>query len=120
MPNRVVRAIIPAGEAVSNPIDLGDDSSRLGLILEGGWSDAGLSFLVGGGEQGEFRSLYDDAGVEVAIDRLSLSPGRAISLTTPALREALAPWRYIKIRSGTVAAPVDQLADRTIVVSTEH
>jgi len=119
MANIVVTAVIPSGAALSNVVDLGPDCGRLGIRMDAAWTAAGLTFQVSESEQGPWANLYDDAGVEVGITSANAVAARAISLATPQLREALAPWRYLKIRSGVAATPVNQAAARALVISTE-
>jgi len=120
MPNVVVRATIAAGASLSNGVDLGPDSGRLGLHMPSAWTAAGITFQVSESDQGPWGNLYDDAGAEVGLTSANVTASRAISLATPQLREALAPWRFLKVRSGVSATPVNQVAAAAIVISTEH
>lgn len=82
-----------------------------GLIMPSAWTTAAnISFLVSNVSGGTFVDLYDDAGSEVYISGVAAS--KAISFDSIALK--IAPWRYIKLRSGLTAAAVNQGADRTL------
>ena len=104
----VVTATIASGASSSNELNVGE-WKYAGLVMPSSWTSAVITFLVSNKSGGTFVPLYDDAGVEVSV---TVSQGTAVGLANAAL--ALAPWRYVKLRSGTAASPVNQAADRTI------
>lgn len=108
--NGIVTATIANGASISNEIDLGDKVFA-GLIMPAEWTAAVITFLVAAESGGTFYSLYNDAGTEIS---LTVAAGTAVGIADVAL--ALAPWRYIKLRSGTAASPVAQGADRAIAI----
>ncbi len=82
----------------------------VGFILPTGWDTAGLSFQAGPTST-TVGDVYDD-GVERAIPSAQAVAGRMISLD-------LNDWlcaNFLRIRSGTSAAPVTQTARRDITV----
>jgi hypothetical protein len=101
-------ATIGSGASISGEIDLGDKVFA-GLIMPAEWTAAVITFLVAKESGGTFYSLYNDAGTEIS---LTVAAGTAVGIADVAL--ALAPWRYVKLRSGTAASPVAQGADRVI------
>jgi len=94
---------IPAGQAVSNSVDLTTGTLSV-VISPPGWTPANLSFLIST-DNVTFANLFDADGREVIKP---IGPGRAViidpSLTTGAM--------YVKFRSGPSANPVTQTADR--------
>ena len=101
-------ATIANGASISGEIDLGDKVFA-GLIMPAEWTAAVITILVASESGGTFYSLYNDAGTEIS---LTVAAGTAIGIADVAL--ALAPWRFVKLRSGTAASPVAQEADRVI------
>ena len=75
------------------------------------WTDAPLT-LQGSLDEGEpaaWADLYDHLGNEVV---LTATAGRALTLP-PTL---LLGWRWLRLRSGLAAAPVNQTAERLLVL----
>lgn len=96
-------AVIASAESLSHPVDLGD-GKFLGLSLPAGWNASATSITFQGSADGVvWQDLYDDEGNEVTA---TVAAGRSISFSSLAL--ALAPWRFIRIRSGTAASAVTQ------------
>jgi hypothetical protein len=118
--NESVTVTIPSGTAISGPVDLGNNCERIGVLMDAAWTTAAITFQVSVGSGGPWRSLYDDAGAEVQITSANAVAGRAISLATTQLQAVLAPWRHIKLRSGSAATPVNQAADRKLVIAVER
>ena len=102
-------ATIASGQSLSDEIDL-EGYSLLGIIMPGSWTAAGLSFEAAQSPGGSFQDLHDSAGAEAVV---TAAASRAIGLAG-VTAEALAPFRIIKIRSGTSAVPVNQAAARTL------
>ena len=86
----------------------------IGLIMPAGWTTAALTFLVSDAEDGTFAPLYNDSGTEATVASGNVAASRAISLS--GLAAVLAPWQYMKLRSGTAGVPVNQGAERVILV----
>lgn len=100
-------ATIANGENLSGAVDLGD-KTMTGIIMPAAWTAAVLTFAVSA-DGVTYNPLYDEYGTEVAE---TVAAGRAIRLD-PA---QWAGWRYLKIRSGTAAAPVAQGAERIVQI----
>jgi len=101
---------IAINESLSAEVDLG--SYRLaGIVMPAAWDAGNLTFQVASATGGTFQNLYDDGGSEVVVTA-AVSTSIAVDL----LATALAPWRFIKVRSGTAGAAVVQTAARTITL----
>jgi hypothetical protein len=102
---------IPAGETgLSGPIDL-KGCSMVAIKMPHTWATADLTFLACEAEGGTYYDVYDDAStpaevvVPVAADRTVVLPTHGAKLSA---------LRYIKIRSGTAAVPVNQAGSPTL------
>ncbi len=102
---------ILAGTSVSDIIDLG--AQRLSLIqTPAAWTSANFTFQVGIGSNIDsltFANLFDAGGTEYVV-------------TAAASETIIVPFadfvgiRYLKIRSGTNGTPVNQAADRILLL----
>lgn len=106
-------ATILSGAAVSDAIDL-KDYVIAALMIPSAWTAAALTFTGCDTPGGAFLPLYDDAGTEVTVASASVAADRI--LVNKAVLEQLAAVRWLKIRSGVLATPVNQAADRVIKV----
>jgi hypothetical protein len=107
---------IATGQSQSPEFDT-QGAAFLGLNLPAAIDSAtSITFLVSDVESGTFQKLTDGAGAEVA---LTVVAGVAVSPTS-AQAACLAPWRYLKLRLGTGAAPVTATAARAIGVVLKH
>jgi hypothetical protein len=105
-----VRTSIAAGQALSGPVASVGYGVCL-LLLPAAWTDAPLT-LQGSLDEGEpaaWADLYDHLGNEVV---LAATAGRALTLP-PTL---LLGWRWLRMRSGLAAAPVNQVAERLLTL----
>ena len=103
-------ATIAINASLSGEVDLG--SYRLaGIVMPAAWTAANLTFQVASATGGTFQDLYDDGGNEVTV---TAAVSRSLGLDL--LAGTLAPWRFIKIRSGTSGVAVNQAAARTITL----
>ena len=110
MTTTALRTTIPAGQALSEPIATFGYAVCL-ILLPAAWTDAPLT-LQGSLDEGDpaaWADLYDHLGNEVV---LSVAAGRALTLP-PTL---LLGWRWLRLRSGLAAAPVNQAADRILTL----
>jgi len=122
MPGRLtrIRAVIAAGTALSNIIDL-SDHRVLAIDMPAAWDAAAITFAA--------EAESDDTGTPApTFDPVYNTSGTEMSVTTAASRYVLLHNSIIplfdgikrcKLRSGTVAAPVNQTADRTIILVCE-
>ena len=100
---------------LSDVYDFAGGATRVGLIMPAAWDAANLSFQVCATATGTFADLYTEAGVE-AKPASTPAQGKAYSLAT--LQPTIAPWRWVKVRSGLTGAAVTQThvdADLTFV-----
>lgn len=102
---------IQSGAALSPVIDLG--LQRLHRIrLPAGWTAAGLTFQDSD-DGSTFGDTFTDAA-EYTIASAVAAAGRSILVN----QELFYGIRFLKIRSGTSGAPVNQAADRAITLVT--
>lgn len=103
---------IANGASLSAALDV-RELTRLGYSLHrvnmpAAWTAAGLSFEISL-DNATFRALFDEA---IEVFAAAAAANRAISL-----RNSFASFfsiQYLKVRSGTAAAPVPQGGDRTL------
>lgn len=105
-----VRLRIPAAQALSNAVASVGYGVCL-LLMPGSWTDAPITLQASldEGEPAAWSDLHDHLGNEVA---LTVTAGRALTLP-PTL---LLGWRWLRLRSGLAAAPVNQITDRHIIL----
>jgi len=106
-----VVATIANGQSLSDEVDIGIGRKVVGIIAPEAWTAAEMTFQVGI-TSGDLHELYDADSTNV---QYGVVAGAYI------LPEHLSDFegvRYIKVRSGTAAAPVNQAAERTIILVT--
>lgn len=101
---------ILAGNALSSGADLGD-RQLLGLVMPSAWSAASLTFQVSN-DGNVFYDLHFGAGELTITAAQGATSNSAVTLPP----DSFLPWRYVRVRSGTSSAPVNQTADRTIIL----
>jgi hypothetical protein len=99
---------ITSGTSITASVDL-DRTVLAGIILPATWDTAALTFQASV-DGTTFFDLYDGT-TERSLTTAGVL-GKAISLDSA----AWLPWRYIKLRSGTAATPVNQTATRTLTL----
>ena len=108
-PTTTFNAVIANGASLSGVVELGD--SRLFAVqMPTAWTAGNLTFQVSD-DGTDFYDLYDSDGSEVVVTAGGAS--RVIQLTNPARYLGL---RWLKVRSGTTGTPVNQGAERTLVL----
>ncbi len=100
-------ATIAKNDNLSTAVTLGE-RKHVGLIMPAAWDAADITFQVSY-DGVKYVNLYDKTGAE-AVYKTDAGAGIQIGDFD------LAPWKYIKIRSGTVAVPVNQTDEREIQV----
>jgi hypothetical protein len=96
-------ALIESGESLSAPVDVGE-AKAVGVGIPAGWNGTATSITFQVSADGvTWQNLYADAGTEVTA---TVAASRNVSLA--AIAASLAPWRFLKIRSGTTASAVTQ------------
>lgn len=106
LPATVAAAIAAAG-SLSGAVDLGADNRLVGLQVGAAWTAAVIT-LQGSNDGVTYADVYNSAGelsLPAAANRLLLVD-----------QNLLAGVRYLKVRSGTGAAPVAQVAAAAITV----
>ncbi len=79
-----------------------------GVLMPAAWTAANLTFQGADLSAGTFADVNDNAGAEVAV-----TAAAAKMITGFSKLDGL---RFIKVRSGTSAVPVNQLADRVLTL----
>ena len=106
-------ATIANGASQSDVLDL-SDYAITSIQMPAAWTAAALTFLACATQIGTYLPVYDDAGTEVTIASAAAVVDRVI--VNKAVLEQLAGLRFVKIRSGVAATPVNQGAARALVV----
>ena len=105
-----VPVVIPAGgTGLSGEYDFGGGWTRMGVVLDATFTDAALSYQVAAASSGTYANLYNEAGTEVHSHHVKSS---AYSLDTQG--PYLAPFRWVKVRSGQTGAAVNQVNTPTL------
>lgn len=102
--------MIASGTAVSSAIDLAG-WSPLRIVMPAAWDLANLTLLVSQ-DNVTYVPVYLDDGTEYVI---AAAASRAIVLDPGRLPGV----RYLQLRSGTAATPVNQTAARTLTIITK-
>lgn len=105
-----VSAVIANGASLSGAVDLGRNT-LVGIVMPAAWTAANLTFQVSA-DGVTYSDLYDNTGTEKSV---TAAAGRFI-FTVPA------DWvgiRFVKVRSGTAAAAINQGAARTLQLITK-
>ena len=102
-----ITATIASAAALSNEIDLAGSALQT-ILMPAAWTAAVLTFQIAEATGGTFQDVYDDSGSEVTV---TVAASRAIPMPAE-----IAGARFVKIRSGTTGTPVNQGAERLIVV----
>ena len=105
-PIKAIEATIPINTALSDILDTGG-GRVVGVIASAAWTAATLGFL--GGMDGVNMYTLDDGTAEVAE---VIVAGNQLALQT----NLEGAGRYIQLRSGTKAVPVNQTTERTLYV----
>lgn len=107
----VISTNIPANEALSGMVDLGN-STVVGFELPETFPTTTLTFQAKAkvSEEGtgdvsleDWDNVYDDTGTELSV---TVAQGRCVGLKSDKA-SVLAPFRFIRLRSGTSATPVN-------------
>ena len=101
--------ILSGATGLSDIIDL-EGYQLFGIQMPATWVTANITFQTSF-DGTTFQDAYDDSGLEITLQALQ---GKNISVDINALK--LAPWKYVKFRSGTSGTPVDQTATRVLKI----
>ena len=114
-----IKFTITSGQALSGAIGVGADRI-VGIVMPAGWDAAGLSIQAAVEQSSAnppvitWGEVVDDAGTELV---LAAAPGAGEYVAIADTRPLLALGQ-VRIRSGTVGAPVNQTATRTLYLIT--
>ena len=103
-------ATILSGASQSGAIDL-EGYQLVGLNMPAAWTAAAITYLASPTLDGTYLPVYE-SGIEVTDPAAA---NQYVAIAANAV--ALASIRFLKLRSGTLALPVAQGADRTITLS---
>jgi hypothetical protein len=109
-PTPVTASIAKNSSLAAAGINIGVGKS-VGIIMPAQWTAADLTIQVSDTQGGTYVELFDSTGTAVQIP---VAAGNAYTLSNTA-SNLLAPWSYIKVRSGTALTPVTQTAARDIL-----
>lgn len=105
---RILNVSIGSGAALSGAIDLGP--YKLGYVhMPSAWTAANLTFQISY-DGVAYGDLYDHLGGEYTV---TAAASRAILVPVIDMMAV----RYLKIRSGTAATPVNQAASRELFLT---
>jgi hypothetical protein len=102
-------ATIANGASLSGAVDIGG-ARLVALQIPPAWTAANITFTASTTLAGTYGPVRDVAGAELTLTGFAvnevvyLSPAQTLGL------------RYIKVRSGTAALPVNQLGDRVLTL----
>ena len=111
---RVISTTIPANEALSGGIDIGD-AAFVGIEMPEGWAGTQITFQAKAKNKEDvnndpaledYDNVYDSAGNELVV---TVAANRIVTDIPE-----LSPLRFIRIRSGTSGTPVNQNPAREI------
>lgn len=97
---------IPAGESISNTIDI-DKRGLQAIVIPSSWTKAAISFQMAIEEGGDYVDVFFSTGEEVKF----FPDASKAYVISPSVLEGL---RFIKIRSGSSATPVIQVSTANI------
>jgi len=102
---------IAAGASLSSA---GNTSDKVlcALIVSAGWTPACLTFQASDDAGVTWNELYDDQGNEITISAAAVAANNRLSMDP----SNFAGVDFIKVRSGTAAAPVVQVAAAAITL----
>ena len=101
---------LASGASVSGSLDT-LNTDLLGFISPAAWTAAALTLEVSVDNTNWFGIVYDSYGVQInSYSSLTVNAGYNADFIN------LLPFRYIRLRSGTTATPVNQAAARTFTV----
>lgn len=107
-----MKAMIASGQSLSGVVPLAISGETLiGIQMPSAWTTADLTFQGAYDDDATFVDLYNVAGVEVNV---KAAASRYIPVDPADFRGVL----FLKIRSGTSASPVNQAADRELILIT--
>ncbi len=109
----VVPVTIASGQALSAAVPLLGYTLK-GIIMPSAWTAAAITFQMSDKESGTYVDVFDDGGTEVS---LTVAASRYVGVGAGGGRNyVIGGIPFLKVRSGPSAAPVNQLADRALLL----
>lgn len=106
----ILTATIASGASVSNTIDC-NSRAILGFVAPAAWTAAALNVEASVDGTTWATVIYDSLGAAIG-SWASLTAGAGYSFDL----NGMLPWQYIRLRSGTSGAPVNQAAARAFTI----
>jgi hypothetical protein len=103
----VLQTIIANGTSLS-PAIAASNGRLIAIQMPAAWTAAVLTFQ-GSMDGITFSDIYDATGAEISVTVVA-AHGVSLDVTV------FAGWQFLKFRSGTGAAAVNQAADRTLTI----
>lgn len=103
-------ATIANGTSLSAKVDFGPMARLKAIIMPAGWDAAPMTFQSSEDDV-TYRDMFGSAG-ELSI---ATALGRSVVLTFDQVTN-FERFRYIKVRSGPTGAPVNQTAQRDLIL----
>lgn len=103
-------AVIANGASLSGVIDIGT-MLLTGIDMPSSWTAADLTFAASATVDGTYDPVFDSDGNELTV---TAAASRFLALTSAEV-DLLSAARFLKIRSGTSGAAVNQGGARTLV-----
>lgn len=97
---------------VSDAADI-HNSRVKAIVTPSAWSSAVITFQ-GSFDGTTYYDIYTDTGTQVGVTALSTSLAYAL---TPTIRDQLASFNYVKLRSGVSSSGDDQSAARVLTLA---
>lgn len=113
MTTRIKRTVtISSGSAVSDAEEDLRGYVLAAIVMPSAWTNANLTLQAIAEPGGTYQDVYDDGGTEYS---LTVDASQFVALEQDA-RERFRAAYGVKLRSGTGGTPVNQAADREIVL----
>lgn len=106
------KAVITNGTSITGPIDL-RGSILTAIQYPAAWTAADLSIQISDTELGTYGEVFTDPGTGVGTAMATDAAAGQVTLVQQMIANC-----FIKIRSGPVGAPVNQGADRALILHT--
>lgn len=106
---------IANGAALSNAVNLANVGRVVAIQMPAAWTAAGLSFSASADGSTYGPDIVNDAGTAATV---TATADDYIALAQTQ-RDLVNAAKFLKVRSGTSGAPVNQAADRDIILVTE-
>lgn len=108
--HRDIPFLILSGASLSDALQLNGVHGEA-ILMPAAWTAAGLGFVASDTVGGVFLPVVDALGVEITF---TVAASQMIMMPVGLLRA----MNFIRLRSGTTAVPVNQGANRTLILTT--